>query len=399
MLKIETACGCAHGGGQCLILIRTTSIIADAAKSDIRNRPQASRHWPARLPMPPPSPIDFRSDTVTRPTAAMREAMMAAPLGDDVYGEDPTVNALESFAAERLGFDAALYGVSGTQTNLLALMANCQRGEEVIVGQMAHTYRWEAGGMAVLGSIQPQPLPNNPDGTIDPAAIEAAIKPDDSHYAITRLIALENTFGGRILPQSYVATVRDIANRHGLRMHLDGARLLNAAVATAIATDADAWQVARQIVAPFNSVSICLSKGLGAPVGSLLLADAPTIAKARRLRKMIGGGMRQAGIVAAAGRHALEHHVSRLADDHTNARALASGFATASRGRLHIETPQTNMVWVKVPTDIAPTFTAHLRVNGVKVNGDTTLRFVTHLDTSRNDVERAVGVVGAFFGG
>ncbi|MBL8521881.1 MAG: low-specificity L-threonine aldolase [Betaproteobacteria bacterium] len=343
------------------------------------------------------SSIDFRSDTVTRPTPAMREAMMAAPVGDDVYGEDPTVNALEEFAADALGYDAALYGVSGTQTNLLGLMAHCQRGEEVIVGQMAHTYRWEAGGMAVLGSIQPQPLENNPDGTIDLARIEAAIKPDDAHHAVTRLIALENTFGGRVIPEAYVAEVRQLANARGLHMHLDGARLFNAAAASASPGE-PTLKAARRLLEPFDSVSICLSKGLGAPVGSLLLGGRAFVARARRLRKMIGGGMRQAGIVAAAGRFALEQHVERLRDDHDLARVLAEGLAQASRGALVIEAPQTNMVWVDVPHEHAAPFAAHLKHQGILVHGTARQRWVTHLDIDRAALDRALAAVAGYFG-
>ncbi len=343
------------------------------------------------------TPLDFRSDTVTRPTPAMREAMMAAEVGDDVYGEDPTVNALESHAAEQLGFEAALYGVSGTQTNLLGLMAHCQRGEEVIVGQMAHTYRWEAGGMAVLGSIQPQPLENNADGTIDLSKIEAAIKPDDSHYAVTRLIALENTFGGRVLSESYVHQVRDLANARGLNMHLDGARLFNAAAALSESTSIPTLEAAKRIAKPFNSVSICLSKGLGAPVGSLLLGDKTLVARARRLRKMIGGGMRQAGIVAAAGRHALDHHVERLKDDHAHARELARKLSSASRGALKIETPQTNMVWVDVPSADADAFAAFLRQLGILVHGTLRQRWVTHLDIDSAGVDAAAAAVEQYY--
>jgi threonine aldolase len=343
-------------------------------------------------------PIDFRSDTVTQPTPAMREAMMAAKVGDDVYGEDPTVNALEEFAAKQLGFDAALYGVSGTQTNLLGLMANCQRGEEVIVGQMAHTYRWEAGGMAVLGSIQPQPLENNADGTIDLDKIAAAIKPDDSHYAVTRLIALENTFGGRVIPEAYVADVRKLADARKLNMHLDGARLFNAAAALSEQSGLSTMEAAKRIVKPFNSVSICLSKGLGAPVGSLLLGDNALIARARRLRKMIGGGMRQAGIVAAAGRYALEHHVERLKTDHANARSLAEGLARASGGELKIEAPQTNMVWVDVPATQAEPFAAHLKRNGILVHGTSRQRWVTHLDIDCAMIDQTIQSVAQHFG-
>jgi threonine aldolase len=338
--------------------------------------------------------LDFRSDTVTHPTPAMREAIMKAVVGDDVYGEDPTVNALEEFAADSLGFEAALFGVSGTQTNLLAFLSHCQRGEEAIVGQQSHGYLYEAGGMAVLGSVQPQPLPNNKDGSIDLDALEAAIKPDDSHHAITRLIALENTFAGRVLPHGYVLAVRALADRHGLSMHLDGARLFNAAVATATRGE-DALAAARSIVEPFDSVSLCLSKGLGAPLGSLLLGNAAFVGRARRLRKMIGGGMRQAGIVAAAGRYAIENHVGRMAEDHANAVLLAEGLRRAGNGMLTVEAPQTNMVWVQVRPDMAEAFSAQLEANAIRVHGLLQQRWVTHLDIDRADVERVVEVVGA----
>ena len=344
--------------------------------------------------------MDFRSDTVTRPTAAMREAMSLAPVGDDVYGEDPTVNALEEKAAAMLGFESALYGISGTQTNLLGLLAHCERGHEVIVGQLAHTYRWEAGGMAVLGSIQPQPLDQRADGTMDLAAIEAAIKPDDSHYAITRLIALENTWGGKVLPADYAPKVKALANARGLATHLDGARLFNAATfaASASATPCSPVDTAREICRSFDTVSVCLSKGLGAPVGSLLLGSKPLIVKARRMRKMLGGGMRQAGVIAAAGIHALDHHVDRLKVDHANAALLASGLVKASRGQLKIETPQTNILWAEAPAPLFAAFNAHLKASGVSVSSAYgKQRWVTHLDISRADIERTLEIVYAFF--
>src|SRR4029077_3591074 len=279
---------------------------------------------------------DFRSDTVTRPTAAMRAAMAAAPVGEDVFGDDPSVNALESEGAELLGFEAAMYVPSGTQSNLVGVMTHCARGDEYIVGQEAHTYRYEAGGAAVLGSIQPQPLDNAADGTIPLPSIEAAIKPDDSHFAKTRLIALENTIGGKVLPAGYADAVREMANERGLAMHLDGARLWNAAVKQGVAP--------RAIAKDFDSVSVCLSKGLGAPVGSVLCGGRDFIKDARRWRKMLGGGMRQAGIIAAAGRYALANNVTRLAEDHQNAARLGAGLAKHSE--LAVAPAQTNMVFV-----------------------------------------------------
>jgi threonine aldolase len=331
--------------------------------------------------------MDFRSDTVTRPTAAMRAAMAAAEVGDDVFGDDPNVNALQEEVARLLGFEAGLFVPSGTQSNLIGVMTHCARGEEVIVGQQAHNYRYEAGGGAVLGSVQPQPLDNAPDGTIPVAAIEAAIKPDDSHFAITRLIALEDTIGGKVLPAGYTAQVRALADRRGLAMHLDGARLWNAAVKRGVEP--------RAIARGFDSVSVCLSKGLGAPVGSVLCGGRDYIEAAHRWRKMLGGGMRQAGILAAAGRHAIAHHVARLAEDHDNAARLAAGLA--KHRALDVAPPQTNMVFVAVREGSADGFAAHLAANGVRITGTAHQRWVTHLDVGRADVDAAVAVVDAYF--
>src|SRR5580700_2042135 len=264
--------------------------------------------------------IDLRSDTVTRPTAGMRAAMAAAEVGDDVYGDDPTVNRLEAVAAERFGFESALFFPSGTQSNLAALMAHCGRGDEYLVGQEAHTYKFEQGGAAVLGSIQPQPLENEPDGSISVERIARAIKPADVHFAPTRLLALENTMGGRVLSPVYLRAATDFVHARGLHTHLDGARLFNAIVKLGVDEPA--------AVAGFDSVSICLSKGLGAPAGSVLLGSRELIETARRRRKALGGGMRQAGVLAAAGLYALEHHVQRLAEDHDNAQRLADGLRT-----------------------------------------------------------------------
>jgi threonine aldolase len=330
---------------------------------------------------------DFRSDTVTRPTLAMRAAMAAAPVGDDVFGDDPSVNALEAEVAALLGFEAALFVPSGTQSNLVAVMTHCARGDEYIVGQEAHTYRFEAGGAAVLGSVQPQPLDNARDGTLPLAAIEAAIKPDDAHFARTRLIALENTIGGRPLPAGYTQAVRELADRHGLAMHLDGARLWNAAVRQGVAP--------REIAAGFDSVSVCLSKGLGAPVGSVLCGRRDFITAARRWRKMLGGGMRQAGILAAAGSYAIAHHVERLAEDHENAERLAAGLAR--HPVLDVAPAATNMVFVGVPAAIAPAFAAHLAADGILITGTTRQRWVTHLDVDAADVDRAIERVDAYF--
>ena len=330
---------------------------------------------------------DFRSDTVTRPTAGMRAAMAAAEVGDDVLGDDPTVIALEAEVAELLGFEAAVFVPSGTQSNLVGVMTHCARGDEYIVGQEAHTYRYEAGGAAVLGSVQPQPLDNAADGTIPLAAIEGAVKPNDSHFAKTRLLALENTIGGKVLPEGYTAAAREVADAHKLAMHLDGARLWNAAVKQGVPP--------RTIAKGFDSVSVCLSKGLGAPVGSVLCGERDFIGDARRWRKMLGGGMRQAGIIAAAGRYALANNVERLADDHENAARLNAGLA--KHAELKVAPTQTNMVFVVVPDSIAAAFSAHLEKDGVRPYGAAKQRWVTHLDVSRADIDTAIASVDRFF--
>jgi threonine aldolase len=327
--------------------------------------------------------IDLRSDTVTQPTPGMREAMMAAPLGDDVFGDDPSVNALQERIAAMLGFEAALFVPTGTQSNLVALMSHCQRGDEYIVGQMAHTYRWEGGGGAVLGSIQPQPLDHLPDGTIPLAAIEAAIKPDDPHFARTRLLCLENTLGGKVMPLSYLAAATELARRRGLATHLDGARLFNAAVASSVP--------ARVIAEHFDSVSVCFSKGLGAPVGSALCGSRELIAKAKRWRKMAGGAMRQAGLLAAAANYALDHHVVRLAEDHANAQRLAQGLQGLQG--VSVEPPQTNMVFIDLAPERAQGVVERLTARGLLCTGLYRLRLVTHLDVTRDDIERAIAIL------
>jgi threonine aldolase len=333
--------------------------------------------------------IDLRSDTVTRPTPAMRAAMAAAEVGDDVFADDPTVNALQERIAAMLGKEAALFVPTGTQSNLCGLMAHCGRGDEYLVGQMAHTYRWEGGGAAVLGSIQPQPLTQAADGTIALGEIEAAIKPDDAHFARTRLLALENTWGGKVLPQTYVQQAADLAHARGLATHLDGARLFNAAVASG----GDARDTARRLAEPFDTVSVCFSKGLGAPVGSALCGPKELIARAHRVRKMLGGGMRQAGLLAAAVQHALDHHIDRLAEDHANARRLAEGLQGLPG--VQCEMPQTNIVFVDVAPDRAHGVVDRARAQGVLCTGLYRLRLVTHLDVSRPDVDRAIDVMRA----
>jgi len=342
--------------------------------------------------------IDLRSDTVTQPGAGMRAAMQAAPLGDDVFGDDPSVNALQEQIAGMLGFEAALFVPTGTQSNLCAILAHCQRGDEYIVGQMQHSYRWEGGGAAVFGSVQPQPLEHQPDGSLALQAIEAAIKPDDPHFARTRLVALENTLGGKLLPMHYLQEACAMAQKHGLARHLDGARLFNAAVAQAAATGEPARAEARRIAACFDSVSVCFSKGLGAPVGSALCGSAEFIGRARRIRKMAGGGMRQAGVLAAAASYALEHHVERLADDHALARRLAQGLAGVDA--LVVEPPQTNIVFVDLVGAARAQSQAlldHLGSQGIRATGLYRLRFVTHLDVDATGVDQAIAAIRGFF--
>lgn len=336
-----------------------------------------------------PAVFDFRSDTVTRPTNDMRQAMLAADVGDDVWGDDPTVNRLQAVAAERLGYEAGLFAPSGTQTNLIALMTHCQRGDEYLVGQDAHTYKYEGGGAAVLGSIQPQPLDNEADGSIALARLRKAVKPADAHFARTRLLALENTIGGKVLPADYVKAATDWAHGANLATHLDGARLWNAAVYQGVSP--------AEIARGFDSVSICLSKGLGAPVGSLLLGSRDFIAAAKRWRKMLGGGMRQAGVLAAAGLYALDHHIDRLADDHANAVRLATGLSGLPG--IHADTPQTNILFVDVDEAIADAFAQHLAKHGVLISGTTQQRWVTHLDVDAAAIDATLAIANAFFAG
>ncbi|WP_431094461.1 low-specificity L-threonine aldolase [Polaromonas aquatica] len=342
--------------------------------------------------------VDLRSDTVTRPTPAMREAMLAAPLGDDVFGDDPTVNVLQEKIAGLLGFEAALFVPTGTQSNLCGILSHCQRGDEYIVGQMAHCYRWEGGGAAVFGSVQPQPLNHHTDGTLALADIEAAIKPDDAHFARTRMLALENTLGGKLLPFEYVQQATTLAKKHSLGRHLDGARLFNAAVAQAAQTGSNPLVEAKRIAGCFDSVSVCFSKGLGAPVGSALCGSREFIARAHRIRKMAGGGMRQAGMLAAAAFHALDHHVGRLAQDHALARHLADGLAGVDG--LHVEQPQTNIVFVDLTgaaKEQSAALLKHLANAGIQATGLYRLRFVTHLDVDTAGVDRAVAAIRQFF--
>jgi threonine aldolase len=336
--------------------------------------------------------IDLRSDTVTQPTSAMLKAMAQAPLGDDVFGEDPTIKKLEAMLAERSGKESAIFAPSGTQTNLMGLMSHCERGDEYIVGQTAHTYAHEGGGAAVLGSIQPQPLEFEADGTINLDKAAAAIKPQDDHYARTRLLSLENTMNGKVLPLGYLQKVKPFCQQHALASHLDGARVFNAVVKLGVEL--------ADITDCFDSVSICLSKGLGAPVGSVLCGTKDFIKKAHRWRKMLGGGMRQAGILAAGGIHALEHHVDRLREDHDNAAFLANSLAQLDEVEVDLASLQTNIFYIKVGKDYQA-LQAALEKKAIvfprSLNHYGWARLVTHLDISREDAQRVVKEVKTFF--
>jgi len=335
--------------------------------------------------------LDLRSDTVTQPTSAMREAMANAPVGDDVYGEDPSINALERRVAEMLGKESALLCASGTQSNLCGLLAHCRNGEEYIVGQEYHTYRYEGGGAAVVGGIVPQPLEVQATGTLDLDLLVSRIKPDDPHFPITRLLAFENTHAGQVIDQDYLNKARRIADQHGLSMHLDGARLVNAVVASDRSFS--------ELAAPFDSVSICCSKGLGAPVGSLLVGSNALIAKARRWRKMLGGGMRQAGVIAAAIDHALNNHIERIKVDHDNAAWLAA--ALAEIGQAHdfsVRPVQTNMVYLDLPSaEVGVSLQRYMAAENIIVPAGKTLRLVTHMDVERAELEKFVTHLQKFY--
>ena len=335
--------------------------------------------------------IDLRSDTVTRPTPPMREAMARADVGDDVFGDDPTVNRLEAETAARLGKDSGLFVPSGTQSNLCALLAHCQRGDEYIVGEHAHTYIYEAGGGAVFGSIQPQPVRVGADGMLDLAHVDEVVKPDDSHFARSRLLCMENTHDGKVITLEQQVEGRATADRHGLAYHLDGARLWNASVALGVTP--------AEVAAPFDTISVCLSKGLGAPIGSVLVGSAALIASARRWRKALGGGMRQVGIIAAAGLYVLDHHVDRLADDHRNATRLAEGLGAVDG--ITIDSCATNMVFLHLDRSDA-TLGDRLRDHEVlsrwwivpdSGGGSTHSRMVTHYDVADDDIDKVIDAV------
>ena len=331
--------------------------------------------------------IDLRSDTVTRPSPAMKDAMLTAPVGDDVWGDDPTVNAFQENLAAQTGKEAALLFPSGTQSNLVALMAHCERGDEYLVGQSAHTYRYEGGGAAVLGSIQPQPIENAADGTLPLEKIRAAIKADDFHFARTKLLALENTIGGKVLPAEYVLSATELARERGLATHLDGARLFNAVVTTDTSL--------KQLCLPFDSVSLCFSKGLGTPMGSALVGSQALIDRARRWRKVVGGGMRQSGIIAAACQHALDHHVADLADDHRRAARLAEGLAKLPG--VEITSQATNMVFAHFPDEHVQPLSTWLKEHGILIELLYATRFVTHRDINDADIDKVIAVMEAYF--
>jgi threonine aldolase len=333
--------------------------------------------------------IDLRSDTVTKPTPEMRTVMAGAPVGDDVYGEDPSVNRLEALVAEMLGKEAAVLAASGTQSNLMAVLSHCERGDEYIAGQQAHTYKFEGGGAAVLGSVQPQPIEFQKDGTLDLEKVALAVKPDDIHFARTRLLCLENTHAGMVLPLAYLERARSLTLDHGLSCHLDGARFFNAAVKLGVAP----VEISRH----FDSVAICLSKGLGAPVGSVLCGSGAFVKKARRWRKVLGGGMRQAGILAAAGTFALQHHIERLAEDHVNALTLAEGLCRIDEIEIDMASVQTNMVFASLRNGDSQALADYLKDEGVLVDGGNPIRLVTHMDVGTEDIHRTVSLFESYY--
>ena len=328
--------------------------------------------------------IDIRSDTVTRPCPAMRKAMFEAQVGDDVYGDDPSVNRLEAMVAEMTGKQAALFLTSGTQSNLTALLSHCNRGDEYIAWMDAHTYLYEAGGAAVLGGIQPQPIAFNEKGEIPLEIIERLIKPDDMHFAKTRLLCLENTVGGKVVTLSYMQSATDFAKSKGLACHLDGARAFNAAVKLDIGISG--------ICCYFDSVSLCLSKGLGAPAGSVLVGSKVLIDRARRWRKMLGGGMRQTGFLAAAGQYALEHNVNRLSEDHARTHELGLALKALPGFKLEAE-PDTNMLFLDLEPDYFRQLSTYLQESGVSLSGQ---RWVIHKDINDNDIERLISLCQQF---
>jgi len=347
-------------------------------------------HYAGRTTSSKPVRVDMRSDTVTKPTEGMRAAMMAAEVGDDVYGDDPTVNALQDKAAALLGKEAALLMSSGTQGNLCAMMAHCQRGEEILTGNDYHVFVDEAGGASVLGGIMFAPMPVAADGGIDPADIDRTVKPEDEHCAISRLLTLENTWHGQAVPLARINAAASRARDHGLLVHFDGARLMNACVKLGISP--------AEMLAGADSVSLCLSKGLGTPAGSILAGSREMIRRAHRVRKLLGGGMRQVGILAAAGIYALDHHIDRLAEDHANALRLAERLADIPQITVDPAEVETNMVFAGLPDGAAAPLQAHLCDRGILINrGEPQIRLVTHLDCGADEIDLFVEEMQGFF--
>lgn len=341
--------------------------------------------------------VDLRSDTMTKPTEAMRRAMAEAEVGDDVFGEDPTINRLEEMAAERLGKKAALFVASGTMGNLVSQLAHCGRGDEIILGSLSHSFFFEQGGSAAVGSIHPRTVPNQPDGKLALEDIEAAIRGDNVHFPISRLIILENTHNlcnGCPLDIDYMSAVEKIASRHKLKIHVDGARFFNAAVALNVNP--------KDLALKADSVSFCLSKGLAAPVGSIICGTQDFIDRARRARKVVGGGMRQAGVLAAAGIVALNEMVERLADDHANAKKLAIGLADMPGISINPDHIQTNIIFFEIVRgDMAPEeFVQKIHVGGVRMLpvGPQKVRAVTHYHITSEDIDQALRVISKVMG-
>ena len=330
--------------------------------------------------------IDFRSDTVTQPSLEMKQAMLNAPLGDDVFGEDPTVNLLEQTAAERFGKQAGLFLPTGTQSNFIALLSHCQRGEEVITAEEYHIFSYEARGASVLGGIALHPLSSTAYGAISAEQVKSAIKDDDSHFPISKLVSLENTVSGCVQSQESIQKITTLAKNHGLNTHLDGARIFNASVASGVAPT--------ELAEGFDSVSICLSKGLGTPAGSVLVGDKNFIRYARRQRKMLGGGMRQSGMLAAAGLYALEHNVERLAEDHQNAKKMAEAFAQIPSLKVDLERVQSNMVFIQPDDQELTDLAEFLKTRGIIISRQ---RLVLHMGITAEMVDKTIGAVQTFY--
>ena len=333
--------------------------------------------------------FDFRSDTVTQPDEAMRAAMATATVGDDVYGDDATVASLEARVADMLGKQAGLFVSSGTQSNLIAILCHAARGEEFLSGRTYHSIFYEAGGAAVLGGVVPCPLPVDQAGRLCAADIEQAVKPDDAHFPVTRLLCLENTVNGRVQTAAHLADLCAVARHHHLRCHLDGARLMNAVVASN--------EPLHSFTAGFDSISLCLSKGLGTPVGSVLVGDEAFIAKARRLRKMLGGGMRQVGILAAAGHYALDHNIDRLADDHARARTLADALAAIDGVSVDTDMVETNMVYMHLPDHKRDGLKPYLAARGIIISpAKQAFRLVLHKDIPDQATDQLADAVASY---